>query len=100
MVALDDERLPGPISFIHLDVEGAEGLALRGARRVLGRDRPLLLVEVHADLLPRVSRRSADDVFADMRALGYTAHALGAGTISRPLTEAPTCGVEPVVFVP
>jgi FkbM family methyltransferase len=99
-VALDDAGLSRPVSFIRLDVEGAEWLALAGARRVLGEDRPVALIEVHAELLPLVSGRTAGELFDGMRALGYTPHALGAGSPGAPLVEAPVRGVSSVVFLP
>jgi hypothetical protein len=37
LIALDTYPLPRPISFIKIDVEGAEPQALRGAARVLRR---------------------------------------------------------------
>lgn len=36
-----------PPDFIKIDVEGAEGRALRGAETVLGRYRPILLIDLH-----------------------------------------------------
>jgi FkbM family methyltransferase len=99
-VALDDEELPGPVSFIRLDVEGAEGLALAGATRLLRRDRPIVLAEVHVDLLPIVSGIEPQVLFDRMRALGYTPYALGAGIVGAELTAAPSGGVMSMVFVP
>lgn len=36
------------VAVMKIDVEGAEHLVLQGARRILERDRPLLLIEVHS----------------------------------------------------
>jgi FkbM family methyltransferase len=99
-VALDDADLPRPVSFIRLDVEGAESLALAGGRRVLGEDRPVVLAEVHTDLLPLVSGCTAGELFDGMRALGYTPHALDADTPGPALADAPGHGVASVVFLP
>jgi hypothetical protein len=44
-VALDDYTC-GPIGFIKIDVEGHELAVLKGARQVLRRDRPNLLIEI------------------------------------------------------
>lgn len=35
----------GPVSFIKLDIEGAEGAALRGAKELIARDRPVICLE-------------------------------------------------------
>ncbi len=43
-VALDDEALP-PVDVLKIDVEGGEHDVLRGARRLLRRDRPAVYVE-------------------------------------------------------
>lgn len=47
VVALDEEDLPSPVTFVKLDVEGAEGATLLGARRLLRQDRPLLAVSCY-----------------------------------------------------
>lgn len=43
---IEQRGVPAP-DVIKIDVEGAEHLVLRGGRRMLGRRKPLLLVEVH-----------------------------------------------------
>ncbi|MTH99977.1 FkbM family methyltransferase [Roseibium sp. RKSG952] len=45
MVRLDDE-VQGKVSFIKLDLEGAELDALKGATRILSKDRPVVFCEV------------------------------------------------------
>src|SRR5258708_24010587 len=59
-VALDDLPLPRPIAFIKMDVEGAEPFVLEGAARLVAADRPVILSELHADQLARVSGRTPD----------------------------------------
>lgn len=50
VTTLDTYFAQGPrLHFIKLDVEGAECLVLQGARSVLKRDRPLLLLELHGE---------------------------------------------------
>ena len=46
VVALDDLDLPAP-ALVKIDVEGSEVAVLRGAARILERDRPVLVVETH-----------------------------------------------------
>jgi FkbM family methyltransferase len=100
-VALDGiAGLTRPVSFIRLDVEGAEALALRGAFRILAADRPVLLVEVHVDRLPLVSGETAASMLAELRALGYSAHLLGAAEAGPAISDLPACGTHAVVFLP
>jgi FkbM family methyltransferase len=47
VVALDEEDLPSPVTFVKLDVEGAERATLLGARQLLRRDQPLLAVSCY-----------------------------------------------------
>ena len=47
-VNLDDYFAPEQrVSFVKIDVEGAEALVLRGMRRILETDRPAIVMEVH-----------------------------------------------------
>ena len=65
-------RLPRP-TVIKLDIEGAEILALRGAKQLLaGSERPrALFIEVHDTFLPGFGS-SADEVYALLHECGYT----------------------------
>lgn len=59
-------------AIIKIDVEGAEGAVLRGARRTLLRCRPALCLELHLDLL----ERSGEDVEAIVHAVKHAGYAL------------------------
>ena len=49
-VSLDQYFAQGPlINFVKMDIEGAEYLALRGMQRLLQRDRPICLIELHGE---------------------------------------------------
>jgi hypothetical protein len=56
------ERFPAP-TVLKIDIEGAEALALRGARRLLAEARPRMLLEVYED--------NAEEVGALLREHGY-----------------------------
>jgi FkbM family methyltransferase len=49
VTSLDDflGHLEGPVNFIEIDVEGAEGLVIKGALRTIKSQHPILLIEVH-----------------------------------------------------
>lgn len=81
MVTLDSLSIDGPIRLIKIDVEGAEPLVLNGARKLLARDRPLILSEVFGPGLRQVANMDVagyTDLIAD---LGYRIHALDDGTV-------------------
>lgn len=77
VIALDDLALP-PVAFIKVDVEGHELAVLRGAARLLARDRPVLLVEIDRE-------RQAPADFAEVIDLlaghGYGCHAYHDGAV-------------------
>jgi FkbM family methyltransferase len=71
VIKLDDYPMRRPVSFIKLDAEGAELMALRGARRLLRTDLPAVLVEFNQQQLQMVSGGSAMDIISEMAANGY-----------------------------
>ncbi len=81
MIVLDQIELRRPIQFIKIDIEGAESLALRGARTLLQQDQPLIMSEVHAELLGRIGGVSVADYLAELELLGYASHLLEDGQI-------------------
>jgi FkbM family methyltransferase len=65
-----DDVLPGVIAdFVKVDVEGAEPSALRGARALLQRSRPLVVVEFRN--APHLRGESADEVLRYYESLGF-----------------------------
>lgn len=70
MARLDD-LVNGPIDIIKLDIEGAEGMALRGAMSLILRDRPLITSEASMEMLGRVSNMSLRDYLLLTRDQGY-----------------------------
>jgi FkbM family methyltransferase len=100
VIALDDLPLKRPVRLIKMDVEGAEPLVLKGAERLLREDRPTMLSEVHATQLERASGVGAEELFAQIRSLGYRAHALEHGTVGAPLDRPPEGAIVSVVLLP
>jgi FkbM family methyltransferase len=99
-LALDAVDVPRPIAFIKMDVEGAEPLALEGAARLLAQDRPVILSELHAAQLKRVSDVTVDAFLRDLRSMGYRVFQLAGDRPGSELTAAPPEPVCSVVMVP
>jgi FkbM family methyltransferase len=68
--ALDD-IVDGPIGFLKMDVEGAEGRVVEGAARLIERDRPIVTTELKDEMLRRVSRSSVAEYLGFFERLGY-----------------------------
>ena len=68
------ERVPGPVSIIKIDVEGAEQAVLAGATDTLTTYHPVLLIELE------YHRSDVDATVAGLAELGYTAEVLVAGS--------------------
>ena len=100
VVRVDDVPRRGRVSFMKIDVEGAESLALAGASVLITSDRPVLLVDLHPHLMPIVSGESPGDLIARLRGFGYHCHLLGAGVPSTGIDDTPSNAVTPVVFLP
>ncbi|HEY2907843.1 MAG TPA: FkbM family methyltransferase [Vicinamibacterales bacterium] len=82
LVALDDLDIARPVRFIKIDVEGAEPQVVRGARRILKEDRPLMLSELHPTQLARSSATTADEFLKELSAIGYKARLLDGTAIN------------------
>ena len=59
------------VQFIRCDVEGAEILVVAGARQIIERDRPIMLLEVHPHALRDQFRSSADALRDELAGYGY-----------------------------
>jgi FkbM family methyltransferase len=70
------ERGLDRIDFIRMDIEGAELMALQGARHVLDRDRPHVLLEIHPAMLAARFGGTAEQVVALFTDRGYRMFAL------------------------
>lgn len=49
LIALDDQSLDEPVMLVKIDVEGMEMAVLRGAERLIARDRPALYIEASTE---------------------------------------------------
>jgi FkbM family methyltransferase len=64
------------IAFMKIDTEGAEALVLAGARRLIARSRPLIMLEVLPRFLAAVSRCEPAAIDHFLAAFGYQGFAL------------------------
>jgi FkbM family methyltransferase len=79
VVALDAEEFRAPVSFLKIDVEGAELLAFRGAANLLRRDRPTILAEMNPAALRRGSGCNPSEVVGYLARVGYRCRVLEDG---------------------
>ena len=66
----------GKVDFIRMDIEGAELMALKGAAKVLDRDHPHVLLEIHPQMLEARFGAGAEAVVDLFRTRGYRMFAL------------------------
>lgn len=100
VAVLDECSMRRPIHFMKLDVEGAELLVLRGARRLLSEDRPTVLAEINPKQLAAVSHCTPGDVLREMAQHGYRCCPLAREGLLPAITEYEGAAVGNVVFLP
>ncbi|HSZ36329.1 MAG TPA: FkbM family methyltransferase [Acidimicrobiales bacterium] len=66
-----DHLVDGKVDLLKMDVEGAEGLVVQGASRIIEKDRPIVTTELKEEMLQRVSGRSVADYLNYFGDLGY-----------------------------
>jgi FkbM family methyltransferase len=71
------------LDFIKADVEGAEGLVLRGGAETIKRFKPAIILEISDAFCQRMNYRAAD-IFDQLEALGYQAQDYQPGESFRP----------------
>ena len=92
---LDDDSL-GRVGFIKIDAEGHERKVLAGARDLLMRQRPSLLVEIEERHAPG----AIEETVADLAGLGYEAYFLDRSKL-RPMAQFdPVTMQDPAVVTP
>jgi FkbM family methyltransferase len=67
-----DDLVEGPVGFLKMDVEGAEGRVVEGATRLIARDRPVITTELKDEMLRRVSGITVAEYLGSFEKLGYT----------------------------
>jgi FkbM family methyltransferase len=100
VVSLDGEEFLRPIRFIKIDVEGAEPLVFRGARRLLEEDRPVILCEINPEQIAKVGATTARELIREMASLGFECRLLGGEGPGEPVEDATDDRVRSVVFAP
>lgn len=73
------------VGLIKLDVEGAEGLVVRGGEKTIRQSRPVIITELSRDMLRRVSQIDPLDYLSWYASLGYRIHVIdkaSPGTLS------------------
>ncbi|MEO8349444.1 MAG: FkbM family methyltransferase [Acidobacteriota bacterium] len=100
VVPLDSETFACPIRFIKIDVEGAESLVFRGARRLLSEDRPVILSEINPGQIRKVAASTPREMISEMEAIGYECVLLENGRPGRAVRDVPGDRVRSVVFRP
>ena len=81
------ERGIAPVDFIRMDSEGAELMARKGARTILDRDRPSVLLEIHPAMLKARFGGTADAVLELFTRRGYRMFALNGDRLEERSTE-------------
>ena len=67
-----DDLVEGPVGFLKMDVEGAEGRVVEGATQLIARDRPIVTTELKEEMLRRVSGTTVAEYLGSFEKLGYT----------------------------
>jgi FkbM family methyltransferase len=68
---LDDLLANTPVNFLKMDAEGAEGMIVTGARKLIERNHPIITSEFGLEMLQRVSGVSGEAYLAYFQSLGY-----------------------------
>ena len=75
-----DDLVAGPVGFLKMDVEGAEGRVVSGATRLIERDRPIITTELKEEMLKRVSGMTVPEYLGYFESLGYAPSVLEKAT--------------------
>lgn len=98
IIPLDHYSMLRPINFIKIDIEGAELLALMGAKMILQEDRPLILAEVNPVQLQKVSGCTANEFIMFLQSLQYRCYLLGEDGIEGEISHYERDDIKNVIF--
>jgi len=70
VIKIDDLGLP-KVDIITMDIEGSEYEAIRGARETIRKDKPILFISVHPEMMWREHHHSPDDLHVMLAKWGY-----------------------------
>src|SRR5690606_18094348 len=76
LTTLDGMLSSAPVHLIKLDIEGAELPALQGARELLARPAPGIVIEIGCDTC-RAAGYEMEDIFAFLEPFGYVFQRIG-----------------------
>jgi FkbM family methyltransferase len=82
---IDSFNISPPVRVVKIDVEGAEPQVLDGARGLIARDRPILLLEIFPQWLRTVSSITPETLLASLRETSYRVFRLTETGIGREL---------------
>lgn len=99
-IMLDTYPLKRPVGLIKIDVEGAEPLALRGARSILEADRPVILSEINPIQLMKVAGCTPSDFVSLLKEFGYSCYRFSDGMIAEKIAEYTGSEIISVIFAP
>jgi FkbM family methyltransferase len=71
---------------LKVDIQGAEGLFLKGAARTIAAHKPTLLMEINRDMLAILSRTSPAAIHQQLSELGYSVWSSSGGSLARVAT--------------
>ena len=99
VIKLDDYSIKRPVNFIKIDVEGAELLALRGAKKILTEDKPVIMAEINPPQLEKVSNCTSTEFINEMTCYGYNCYELINGKVGTKITSPKSNEILSVVFL-
>ena len=70
-MAMLDDILKVKVDMLKMDVEGAEGIVIKGAKQIIEKHRPVVTSEFSLEMLPRVSCLSGKEYLQYFKSMNY-----------------------------